>query len=61
MKFALEELGYQKVYHFFSIDEHQSHPDLWIAALQQKYGQPATKADGNSKIDLGQLLGGYNV
>jgi hypothetical protein len=60
MKIALEELGYKNVYHFSTVDEHQSHPDLWIAALQQKY-EPAGIPHNTPKINLDKLLGEYNV
>lgn len=61
MKIALEELGYKKVYHFSTVDEHQSHPDLWIAALKQKYQPPSGTPRKTPKTDWDQILGEYDV
>jgi hypothetical protein len=61
MKIALEELGYEKVYHFSAVDEHQSHPDLWIAALKKKYQPPTGTPPETVITDWDQLLGEYDV
>lgn len=62
MRIALEKLGYGHVYHFSSVFEHQSHPDLWIAALKAKF---ELKEEGSSetwtRTYWDNILGDYNV
>ena len=61
MKIALEELGFKKVYHFSTVDENESHPDLWISALKTKYDHGSGETGGPLNVDWNQLLGEYNV
>ncbi|KAG4433270.1 hypothetical protein IFR05_011240 [Cadophora sp. M221] len=62
MRIALEKLGYQNVYHFSSVFEHQSHPDLWIAALKGKYEQEGeTLSNQLTREHFDNILGGYNA
>ncbi|PVH70655.1 hypothetical protein DL98DRAFT_472433 [Cadophora sp. DSE1049] len=61
-KIALEKLGYENVYHFSSVFEHEAHPDLWIAALKEKYelkGEKSRKQFTREYWD--GILGGYNA
>ncbi|KAH7336626.1 hypothetical protein BKA65DRAFT_402987 [Rhexocercosporidium sp. MPI-PUGE-AT-0058] len=62
MRIALEKLGYKNVYHFSSVFEHQSHPDLWIAALKAKYEQKGGLCPGGVTRDYwDNIIGEYNA
>ncbi|KAH6702881.1 putative NAD dependent epimerase/dehydratase [Leptodontidium sp. MPI-SDFR-AT-0119] len=62
MRIALEKLGYTNVYHFSSIFEHQSHPDLWTASLKAKFEQKGgISSDQLTREGFDNILGGYNA
>ncbi|KAH7403071.1 hypothetical protein BKA64DRAFT_440572 [Cadophora sp. MPI-SDFR-AT-0126] len=62
MRIALEKLGYENVYHFSSVFEHETHPDLWIAALEEKYKSQGEKSTIQfTKEYWDEILGGYNA
>lgn len=62
MRIALEKLGYDNVYHFSSVFEHETHPDLWIAALKAKYENDGNASGEVFKRDYwNTILGSYNV
>lgn len=59
MKFALEELGYQNVYHMSSIFDVESHAELWIEALHRKFREG--EADSLTAEFWHHILGDYSV
>ncbi|KAE8450581.1 hypothetical protein EG329_005925 [Mollisiaceae sp. DMI_Dod_QoI] len=61
MKLALEELGYSKVYHFFEVAENPSHTQLWIQAMEAKFGQNKAESNRWTSSDWHSLLQGYNA
>lgn len=61
MKLALEELGYNKVYHFSTVDEDPAHANLWIAALRRKYEPHIGNPSSNTKTNWFQLFDDYDV
>lgn len=61
MKFALEELGYTKVYHFFEVSENLSHTKSWIELLKAKYEPDEAGSNKWRSADWQELFGGYNA
>lgn len=61
MKFALEELGYNKVYHFFEVSENSSHANSWIEVLKTKYEPDEAGQKKWTSADWHGLFRGYNV
>ncbi|KAK0115675.1 hypothetical protein ONS95_000057 [Cadophora gregata] len=62
MRIALEKLGYENVYHFSSVFEHETHPELWISALKAKYEQKGKESTNQfSKEYWDDILGEYSA
>ena len=62
MSIALEKLGYENVYHFSSVFENETHPDQWIAALEEKYKSEGRKSTEQfTKEYWDEILGEYHV
>ena len=61
MKLALQELGYENVYHFFRMPHHSSHPALWIGALEAKYEHKDGNPEKQPIANWDDILGDYSV
>ena len=60
MKIALEELGYKNVYHMSTTAARISHPDLWIEAINAKFG-PHPDLGALTSEFFDQILGEFDA